>query len=233
MTKAKGNMYKFVTHTHNAIKGVCPHHCEYCYMNKIYKKGWIEPKDIYLDRKALNNNLGNGKFYFIGSSTDMFAENIPRDWIIDALIQTYKHPENKYLFQTKNPRRYFDFTEYFSNKNQYLGITLETNRWYHSMGYAPVPKIRVDHFANFFAMNRFLTIEPIMDFDDFIFIPAIKEINPHFVNIGADSGKNNLPEPEPEKIIELISELKKFTKVQLKKNIKRIIGETLYESINS
>ena len=43
------------------------------------------------------------------------------------------------------------------------------------------------------------------------------------VNIGADSGGNNLPEPSKEKIIELIFELEKFTKVKQKKNLKRLL----------
>ena len=30
---AKGNMYGFITHTWNPIKGHCYHQCSYCYMN--------------------------------------------------------------------------------------------------------------------------------------------------------------------------------------------------------
>lgn len=32
LTKSRGNMYPFVTHTWNAIKGMCFHDCPYCYM---------------------------------------------------------------------------------------------------------------------------------------------------------------------------------------------------------
>jgi len=232
MNKVKGNMYNFVTHTHNVIKGTCPHLCTYCYMNKLIKLGWVKPKPLYFDEKKVNENLGSNKFIFIGSSCDMFAENIPREWIISVFIQACKYNENKYLFQTKNPRRYFDFDCYFSRKNHYLGITLETNRWYNPMGGAPVPRIRKEHFANMRGFNRFVTIEPIMDFDPFIFIPMIKEIAPNSVNIGADSGNNGLTEPPKEKVIELIGELRKFTKVNLKQNLKRIIGDVHNESFN-
>ena len=31
LTKSRGNMYPFVTHTWNAIKGICFHDCPYCY----------------------------------------------------------------------------------------------------------------------------------------------------------------------------------------------------------
>lgn len=33
--ESKGNMYEFVTHTWNPIKGKCFHGCTYCYMKKM------------------------------------------------------------------------------------------------------------------------------------------------------------------------------------------------------
>ena len=44
-----------------------------------------------------------------------------------------------------------------------------------------------------------------------------------FVSIGADSGKNNLPEPPSQKLKALIDELEKFTEVRVKKNLKRLL----------
>ncbi len=34
LNETKGNMYGFVTHTWNPVKGICPHNCSYCYMRK-------------------------------------------------------------------------------------------------------------------------------------------------------------------------------------------------------
>ena len=68
-----------------------------------------------------------------------------------------------------------------------------------------------------------ITIEPIMDFDIFVMIEKIKEVSPFQVNIGADSGYNNLPEPSKEKILELILELEKFTTVFRKSNLGRLL----------
>ena len=31
LNESKGNMYSWVTHTWNTIKGECPHGCTYCY----------------------------------------------------------------------------------------------------------------------------------------------------------------------------------------------------------
>jgi phosphoadenosine phosphosulfate reductase len=48
--------------------------------------------------------------------------------------------------------------------------------------------------------------------------------NKYMLNIGADSGHNNLPEPPKEKVIELVNELEKFTLVLQKKNPGRILA---------
>jgi hypothetical protein len=42
------------------------------------------------------------------------------------------------------------------------------------------------------------------------------------VNIGADSGKNGLPEPPAWKIEELVDGIEKHTTVHLKKNLERL-----------
>jgi len=55
------------------------------------------------------------------------------------------------------------------------------------------------------------------------FIRHLENIMPVQVNIGADSGHNHLPEPSKEKILELISELEKFTTVKQKSNLKRLL----------
>lgn len=43
------------------------------------------------------------------------------------------------------------------------------------------------------------------------------------VNIGADSGGNHLPEPSAAKVLALIEELVKFTTVERKKNLARLL----------
>ena len=51
----------------------------------------------------------------------------------------------------------------------------------------------------------------------------IKSINPEWVNIGADSKGHKMPEPSKEKVLALIEQLKLFTDVKIKDNLKRII----------
>jgi hypothetical protein len=100
--------------------------------------------------------------------------------------------------------------------------TIETNRLYPEMGIAPIPYIRASWLASF-KFNRYVTIEPIIDFDLKEMIDLIKLCNPVQVNIGADSGNNNLTEPPKEKILELIEELKKFTQIDQKRNLSRLL----------
>jgi hypothetical protein len=101
LRESKGNMYDWVTHTWNPIKGKCPHDCSYCYM-----KRWGEQKPLRLDEKELKTDLGSGNFIFVGSSTDMFADrtievinwhrkdHLPEKTVVCTTIETNRwYPE--------------------------------------------------------------------------------------------------------------------------------------------
>ena len=38
LTKAKGNMYDWCTHTHTHLGGLCPHRCVYCSTSAIGRR---------------------------------------------------------------------------------------------------------------------------------------------------------------------------------------------------
>ena len=215
LNKQKGNMYGFVTHTWNPIKGKCIHDCKYCYM-KVYKQ-----KPLHLVEKELKDDLGEGNFIFVGSSTDMFAVDVSYDWIMKVLEVCRQYPKNKYLFQTKSPSRIKNFYSEFP-KNSIIGTTLETNRKVHS--FAPITYARAVEMSKL-EFDKMVTIEPIYDFDLYDFLLMIKDVKPKWVNIGADSKGHNLPEPSKKKIEALIKELKKFTEVRLKPNLKRLYSQ--------
>lgn len=211
-------MYSWITHTWNTIKGECPHGCFYCYM-----KRWGKQNPIRFDEKELKTDLGEGNFIFVGSSNDMFAEDIPKEWVMRTLNHCLKYYENSYLFQTKNPKGIKGLV--FPEKSVFC-TTIETNHWYFEfMANSPKPENRAyDMYEMMPDHKRYVTIEPIMDFQLESFIALIHLCNPIQVNIGADSGNNNLPEPPKEKILELIAELEKFTTVKKKKNLNRILN---------
>ena len=91
------------------------------------------------------------------------------------------------------------------------------------MGESPSPLDRAMLFTDeYWNMDKYITIEPIMDFGLGAFVEMIKSINPIQVNIGADSGNNNLPEPDWNKIEKLIEALSEFTIVKQKNNLERL-----------
>jgi DNA repair photolyase len=224
LNKRTGNMYEDVTHTKNYIKGFCPHKCTYCYVERIRKRFAKAVRSIFLDEKELKTNLGSGNFIFVGSSCDMWADSINGEWLYQILQHIEIYSENKYLFQTKNPKRLLEFREYLPQKCC-IGTTIETNRNYPCMGESPWPDERAIAIKNISNVERFITIEPILDFDLNTFMDILRYANPDFIYIGADSGKNHLPEPPREKIIALITELEKFTIVHKKANLDRLLRE--------
>lgn len=220
LNKQKGNMYNFISHTWNAIKGKCSHDCSYCYMKRFPQN------PIRLDQKELRTDLGKGNFIFVGSSTDMFAKDVPSTWIEKTLAHCRKYPENTYLFQTKDPERFAEFYKEYP-LNCIFGTTIETNRE-NDLQKSPPRSFRLAGMLHNFLMckKKMVTFEPIMDLDVSITVDWIKKIRPEFVNIGADSGGNKLKEPTEFKIKLLIEQLEKFTKVNLKDNLKRVYSQS-------
>lgn len=220
LNKQVGNMYHFVTHTWNAIKGKCPHECSYCYMRRF------PLADLRFDEKELKTDLGCGNYIFVGSSTDMWSNAVPDEWI-EAVLKKCGEHENRYLFQSKNPRRFLDFVGCFP-ANSTLGTTIETNLLPASISKAPPVSERVSAMVflrkNYPRFKRMVSIEPIMKFHTGLTV-MMNEIAPDFVSIGADSKHSDLSEPTAKEINMLIGELKTFTEVIIKDNLKRCLKE--------
>lgn len=214
MNKQTGNMYPFVTHTWNPIRGQCPHKCGYCYMNV-----WPQ-KELRLDEKTLHENLGHDKTIFVGSSTDMFADEVRHDWI-EKVLEQCDLWDNIYLFQTKNPARLLEFS--FDSDKVILATTIETDYTYDTYG-APERHKRAEYLQILSGegFKVMVSIEPVMDFT-MNFIEWIRDIRPFRVSIGADSKGHHLVEPDSKKLRRLIVELENFTQVIQKDNLKRLL----------
>lgn len=213
LNKSNGNMYDWVTHTWNVIKGECYHDCSYCYM-----KRWGKLNPVRFDEKELKTDLGSGNFIFVGSSTDMFSQSISEEWIRTILEYCSKF-DNQYLFQSKNPSR-FTCNGLIFPENSVFCTTIETNRFYNDiMFHSPHPYNRAYEMP----LNNYVTIEPVIDFDLQEMLGLIKICSPKQVNIGADSGKNGLPEPSKEKLLQLIEGLQEFTTIAKKRNLSRLL----------
>jgi len=227
LNKPSGNMYPWA-YTWNPEAGECPYGCSYCYVRDLRKRGiqkyFGQPR---LDEKAFKDRLivPEGYIVFVQSCGDLFGSWVPDSWIQRILDYLKKFPQTTFLLQTKNPKRYFYFK---FPLNCILGTTIETNRNINDFSKAPTPKERYQAFRTLrmgSLETLMISIEPVIDFDLYVFYEWIREIQPKFISIGADSGKNNLPEPPAQKIGELIALLRTFTEVRVKKNIQRLLNQ--------
>jgi len=209
------NMYEFVDERWNPVRGKCVFDCSYC-----YTKQWGRSYPLRLDEKVLNKNLGCGKMIFICSGCDLFAPDVPIEWIYRVIERTRKYINNEYLWHTKNPSRLTTIIDPLPN--DIACVTIESNRYTPHISKAVSPDNRFNDLRYWYG-KKMITIEPIMDFDLDIFTRMIREVSPYQVNIGADSRNCNLPEPSREKIIALISELENFTTVHKKTNLDRLL----------
>lgn len=221
LRNAIGNMYPWVTYLWNPIFGwPCPHKCSYCYVNKIMERIKKKPTEIRLNNFEMETDLGSGNTIFVGSSCDIWADKIPKMWI-ELVLDHCREFSNAYVFQSKNPKRFLEFTDPNKfPKDTLLGITMESNRSY-DLSKAPSPSDRYNDFLKIKGFKKFISAEPIMDFDLDIFSSWLINSNLSFISIGADSKGNKLPEPPSDKVKQLIDLLKGHTAVKIKPNLDR------------
>ena len=240
-----GNMYPWVTHTCNVIAGLCQYFCVYCYMklgrakNNPFFKGDARIPDDKV-------NFGKGHTIFIGSGNDMWGPWVDTHLIEQVIKMVVKYPENTYLFQTKNPKRFWDFWEWIAGasdtvKKIILASTIETNRSTDELSGAPAIQERYEAMA---AMRQridldgagdklelMVSIEPILDFDLAAFHGMLHAMKPDIISIGANSKKVDVPEPSLQKVRALITILRQdearghIKQLYLKPNLVKRYGQ--------
>ena len=219
LNKAKGRMFKSVGWTWNPCAG-CTHNCLYCYAkNKVNRRPTFEPifRPHFLDDKFPDD----GSWIFVGSMGDTFCDGMKEEWIEAVLDRIYTAENNVFLLQTKNPQGLFEhlfFNDDVTRLNNKLaiGTTIETNRdtpWTK----APHPLDRwhwimecrqhlewcdVEH-------ERFLSLEPLSDFDLGALSYMIEEYHPTAIEIGLENYTNHTVRPSDAKICDLIEWLDK------------------------
>jgi DNA repair photolyase len=176
-----------------------------------------------------SRNLNEAKVLFVGSSIDMFAKDIPDEWITKILDHCASFNEDKpegghivFLLQSKDPARILQFAHHPIMDHAIVATTLETNRYDSNiMGNSPKITDRalaMEQMADI-GIYTMVTAEPLMDFDLNEFVDIIRRCNPRRVNIGKNSAKDyRVLEPDPKKVRELVTSLRAFTRVEIKKN---------------
>ncbi len=229
LKKSAGNMYSWTSHTHSHLGGKCSHSCSYCFVQvseKRFKSGrYAGP--VCLIEKEFDVNYGTGKTIFVEHMNDLFAKDVPDAWITRIIDHTKKYPANTYVFQTKNPARYFDFIDKFP-KGSILGTTIETNYVVEGLNEAPTPEERMKAMSDprwkKMGFKKFLTIEPVLKFSVDILAKWISNINPDFINLGADSKGFGMEEPTVAEIMALVEKLKECgIDLREKHNLQRLL----------
>ena len=197
-------MFKTITQTWNPFTG-CGFDCSYCWAKALskgklaasYPNGFVPT----FHPKRVNRKFKAGEFVFVSSMGDISF--CPDYDFVEIMSTIADNPDAHFLIQTKNP------SMYIANQfppNVYTGTTIETNRET-TLNYSKAPN--TEQRYKDMVMNehphRFLSIEPIMDFDLIEFSNWIYDIEPEIVEIGADNYHNGLPEPSWDKVNKLIN----------------------------
>ena len=227
-------MFSIVSKTWNPVTG-CKHYCIYCWARRLaetklknserYRLGFV-PR---LNLEEFDKKFNEGELVFVTDMGDLFGDFIPDHWIEKVIMHIRKFPRTYFLFLTKNPQRYFDFIDKLP-PNVILGATIETDKGdlyeRYNISRAPLPSERYRAMRELEWDKKFISIEPILDFDLDTFTKWIEDINPIITYVGYDNYNNRLPEPPLEKTLSLIRSLSQVTFV-----VKKTIRPAWYEGL--
>ena len=130
-------------------------------------KKWSEPRTI-----------------FVCSMADLFGERVPDEWVEQIFETCEKAPQHRYLFLTKNPKRYVDLARNGKlprNANMWYGSTVVND---------DMPYFYSNEYKSFLSIEPLLGKFPIKHTEDF----GIR-----WIIIGAETG-NRKDKVIPEKL---------------------------------
>ena len=150
---------------------------------------------------------------FVCSMADLFGDWVPDVWIAEVFQACEAAPQHRYLFLTKNPKRY---------KELQLKGNLPKQHWY---GTSVTHKDGRDFFAP--GYNTFVSIEPILESFSDENHAAYRQMVQSWVILGAETGnRKNKVVPKKEWITELVDYYSKFgyTKFFMKESLRGLMG---------
>jgi protein gp37 len=179
--------------------------------------------------EELEVNYGKGRTIFLEHMNDLFAEGVRATDKILVLEHAREYPENSYVFQTKDPAMARVFNRFFE-PGWMIGTTIEADEIPAEIrGAAPSASSRAFAMADWMRhapdVKRFVTVEPILDFNPLQLATLVLMCQPDFVNIGADSKGTGLPEPSWEKVVRFLTIIEREgVEIRRKSNLERLIS---------
>ena len=188
---------------------VCPNEDLVC----VYKNRQL-PEDVFLIIGTLLPLHVTDKLEFPGLA-DLFGDWIPDEWIQEVFKACKAAPQHRYLFLTKNPKRYIDLLplkDILDADNYWFGFSLTkpTQEYHGVLG----------------VKNLFISIEPIQDSFGNIYFDGVK-----WVIIGAETvNRNGKVIPKREWIENIVENCRGAgVPVFLKDNLASVWGEPLIQ----
>ena len=153
-------------------------------------RGKVKPYPYYFSPTFHRYRLGEPQSWkkprniFVCSMADLFGDWVPDEWIEQVFEACEAAPQHKYLFLTKNGKRYLELAR--------KGIMPDADNFWYGCSVT-----RPD--APFFFSNKcktFASIEPILE--PFDWVPGLKHIGlPDWIIVGAETGNlKNKVRPE-------------------------------------
>lgn len=216
------------TETWNPSTG-CPGGCPYCYARvKMLPRVSHFPQYAHgfaptFHWDILEEGPPRCRQLFVVSMGDLWCDAIRSEEVGATLDCCHKSPKvGTYLFLTKFPGRFVQVLNDFpiEDKRFIFGATIETTAGPEDRAHAaigprtPDPALRFAGLLmlkrEFPQVRRFISIEPVIDFDRLEMVNWVKAVEPEFVYIGYDNHKlvpANMEPPLP-RVLELIKELR-------------------------
>lgn len=113
------------------------------------------------------------KTIFVCSMADLFGKWVPDSWIEEVFAACEKAPQHRYLFLTKNPKRYVEY-----------GVPINENIWYGTTITNCADSDRFNYLPAF--CNTFVSAEPILG--DFAKKANVMFRQINWIIIGAETG---------------------------------------------
>lgn len=240
----------------NPVTG-CLHGCKYCYARRIAERFGMPQYDndchVYTGKvKNYDDAVHTGVFpwgfaptfhkyrldepqkikkpqnIFTVSMGDLFGDWVPDEWTQWVFNACEKAPQHRYLFLTKNPKRYANLNDYIV-ESIFPKCSLQDIAWF---GATATNQIMMQNAVECFGdcnanTKTFLSLEPLLE-------PiTLKDINcaANWVIVGAETGnRKDKVIPKREWIESIVNQCKAANvPVFMKGSLKNIWGEELIQ----